>query len=215
MKSTLRPRRLKERERGKGSAACSTDSESSAEELTLGRAGRDEHNVLLVRSALHQQILLLDLLRPLLGHALSESPRSLLGRPRRMLEFILAHDEGLDAEDLATEFLERDAHGRVESEDALEDAVGVVGDGEDRAKEVGVAEVGAEGLVGGAGLLPRVATAGEVDEDDAERPDVVVRGGVGGEALEETTLAFYETGEGKGQRKLGRSSEEENIPGLM
>lgn len=82
----------------------------------------------------------------------------------------------------------------------------MVTDGEDRAKEVGVGEVGAEGLVRGTGLLPRVAAAGEVDEDDAERPDVVVRGRVGPEPLEEAALAFCSS-------SLTGSSEEERAKG--
>lgn len=103
---------------------------------------------------------------------------------------MLGHDERLDAHDLAAKLGERDADGRVESEDALEDSVRVLRNREDRAEEVGVAEVGAEGLVGRASLLPRVASACEVDENDAERPDVVVGSRVRSETLEETALAF-------------------------
>jgi hypothetical protein len=131
----------------------------------------------------------------------SSFPRS----PRSRTELILRHNEGLDGENLAAEVGKGNASEGVESEDALEDAVGVVGDGEDGTEEVGVAEVGAESLVGGAGLLPGVAAASEVDEDDAERPDIVVRGGVGVEALEETALTLC----GKKKVRKGRRKKDE------
>lgn len=69
----------------------------------------------------------------------------------------------------------------------------MIRDGQDRPEEVGVAEVGAEGLVGRARLLPGIPAAGEVDENDAEGPDVVVQGRVGAQALKEAALAFCAT----------------------
>ena len=48
-----------------------------------------------------------------------------------MSKFVLGHDESLDAHDLPAEFSERDTDSWVEGEDSLEDAVGVLRDGED------------------------------------------------------------------------------------
>ena len=88
------------------------------------------------------------------------------------------------------QFRERDASGGIEVEDALEKVIAGGRDGENGPEEIGVVEVGFKGFVGGAGLFPRVATTGEVDEDDAEGPDVVVKGGVVTQPLEETALTF-------------------------
>lgn len=58
-------------------------------------------------------------------------------------------------------------------------------------------DVCSESLVGWAGLSPWVSTAREVDEDDAERPNVVLLGVVGFYAVEYTALAFGTQVEGR------------------
>jgi hypothetical protein len=53
-------------------------------------------------------------------------------------------------------------------------------------------------------LFPRVAAAGEVDEDDSERPNIVVRSRVRTEPLEETSLAFCRITRNESERKSRR-----------
>lgn len=82
----------------------------------------------------------------------------------------------------------------VQGEDALEEVIALGGDRQDAGEEIVVFEVRSEGLVGRMGLLPRISAACEVDENDAERPDVVLKGGIRLVALEETALALYRKG---------------------
>ncbi len=79
---------------------------------------------------------------------------------------------------------ERDALVRVGREDAGQRVVQFIRHGQDGLEEVPAARVGAVGRVLGRRLLPRVAPAGQVDEDHAQAPDVVggavVKGPPGG-----------------------------------
>lgn len=108
---------------------------------------------LAVHHVLHRLLVVVILLVNRLGLsrprrlASRESASRLARRPSGRAKLLLRHDEGLDGEDLATKVGKGDAGERIEREDALQDAVGVVGDGEDGAEEIGVAEVRAEGLV--------------------------------------------------------------------
>ena len=105
-------------------------------------------------------------------------------------QLFVRHRERLDSDDLPPQLLEGHAIAWVEREEALEDPVGGMGDGQNGAEELGVVDVGAERLVGRTGLPPWVPAAGKVDEDDTEGPDVVLLGVVRLQALEEAALAL-------------------------
>ena len=77
-----------------------------------------------------------------------------------------------------------------EGKDAPEDGVDGVGDGQDLGEEVGVAEVLAKRVVLPRRLLPRISTADEVDENDAQRPHIVRGGAVLCEARRDAALAL-------------------------
>lgn len=71
-----------------------------------------------------------------------------------------------------------------------QDGIKLVGDGQDGAEKVGVLHEGAEGRVLKRGLFPWVAAAGEVDQNDAQGPDVVGGRLVGSVGLGVWLLAF-------------------------
>jgi len=90
--------------------------------------------------------------------------------------------------DPVPELGDRDPLGGVDLEHAAEDGVQFGREGEDRPEEVGVLEEGPEGAVRLGRPLPRVPAAGEVDEDNTERPNIVggrsvARGSAGGRLL--------------------------------
>lgn len=97
----------------------------------------------------------------------------LLHRGMSVDEFLLGHGEGFDFRDGLAKFGKGDPILRIDAEDPLEEFVGLNRDREDFAKEVVVGDVGAERLVGKSSLLPGIPPTCEVDEDDAEGPDVV------------------------------------------
>jgi hypothetical protein len=78
----------------------------------------------------------------------------------------------------------------VGMERSLEDVVCLRRDVEDGREEVGVFEEGGKGRVSGDGFFPGVPAGDEVDEDDAESPDVVRGGSVGGDGVEDTAVGL-------------------------
>ena len=97
-------------------------------------------------------------------------------------ELVLGAEERVEAEDGEAELLEREARERVEEEDVAQDLVDALGDRERVEQEVRVLDVLHEARVRERRLLPGVAPADHVDQDDAERPDVAECGVVWPEA---------------------------------
>lgn len=81
---------------------------------------------------------------------------------------------------------------RVDGEDAGQDVVQLVRQRQNGLEEARVAGIGAVRRVLDGGLLPRVTAAGQVDQDDAEAPDIVGRAVVVG-ALGVLSQAFCTT----------------------
>lgn len=75
-------------------------------------------------------------------------------------------------------------------ENTLEDRVQGVGNGENLFKEIGVTKKFAEGFIRSRCLLPRIAAADKVDQDDTQTPHVVGDGVVGLRAAQNAALAF-------------------------
>lgn len=93
-------------------------------------------------------------------------------RGRGIREFDLG-GEARAAENQGPEVGDRDPARGIAFEDAPQDAVQVWGQGQNGAEESGVLEVGAEGGVLDRGALPWIAAAGQVDQNDAQAPDIV------------------------------------------
>ena len=105
-------------------------------------------------------------------------------------ELVVGHGECVDGEDLSPEFPQCGPVTGLEGEEALQDTVGGGGDGEDGPEKVWVVDESAESLVRGTSLSPWVAATSEIDEDDAESPDIVSLSIVVLETLEQTALTF-------------------------
>jgi hypothetical protein len=80
------------------------------------------------------------------------------------------------------------------------------GEGEDGGEDGGVVDVGAEGVVFECGLLPRVANARQVYEDDTEGPQVCLNSRVVVDRLKEAALALRGEIEGRATGMSARSS---------
>lgn len=81
--------------------------------------------------------------------------------------------------------------GRVALEDAAEDVDHLVRQGQDRLEKKGILQISTEtGVLNGC-TLPRVAATGQVDEDDAQAPDVVGSGCVAGHWTGIRLLTFW------------------------
>ena len=63
---------------------------------------------------------------------------------------------------------------RVNGEDSGKDGEALLRHGEDAAEVIRIGEEGVEGFVGGRGEAPRIPAADEIDENDAERPNVAL-----------------------------------------
>lgn len=91
------------------------------------------------------------------------------------------------------QFGKLDSSGRVGIEDPPQNGVQLVRDGKNGPEEVGILHEGTEGRVLQRGLFPRVASASQVHEDDAQRPDVIGCRLVGCVSLGVRLLAFCDT----------------------
>jgi hypothetical protein len=65
--------------------------------------------------------------------------------------------------------------GRVQVEDPPQDGIALISDRQDGLEEVGILPVGLVGGVLNRRTLPRVAAAGQVNQDHAKGPDIVGR----------------------------------------
>jgi len=104
--------------------------------------------------------------------------------------------------DAALELGNSDALAWIHLKDEAENRVELGGDWKDAAEEVGLGHESTEGAVGGVGPLPWVAAAGEVDEDDAEGPDIVGNSIVGGGRTRSGLLAFRRHVKGRTTSKV-------------
>lgn len=93
------------------------------------------------------------------------------GRP--LIPLTLVHPPSADSKSEFPELGDAASGAFVGREAAAEHTHGGVGEREDVLEHGRVLDVGVEGRIGGRGELPRVSSGDEVDEHDAERPDVV------------------------------------------
>ena len=81
--------------------------------------------------------------------------------------------EGSAGHDAGTELGESDAHLGVRVEDAAKDVIEVIGQRQDGLEESRLAHESTVGGILKRGLLPRVATTSQVDEDHSQTPDII------------------------------------------
>lgn len=106
--------------------------------------------------------------------------------------FVLGLRKARTIEDEMPEFRQGDSVHRVKLEDALYDVVELIREWENACQEVWVLDKGPESLVGGCGrTLPGIATTGEIDENDTQRPDIVSRRGIVLWPARSLRLTFY------------------------
>lgn len=106
--------------------------------------------------------------------------------------FVLGLRKARTIEDEMPEFRQGDSVHRVELEDALYNVVELIREWENACQEVRILDEGSKSLVGGCGrTLPGIATTGEVDEDDTQRPDIVSRRGIVLWPARSLRLTFY------------------------
>lgn len=106
-------------------------------------------------------------------------------------QFFIGHREASNGAHGLTQFGKRDTNLRIDGEDALQDLVAGVRYWQDVWQELWILDECAEGIVIGRGLPPRIAAAGEIDENDAQSPDIVLASGIGANAFEDAAIAFY------------------------
>lgn len=90
-------------------------------------------------------------------------------------QVVLLRVDGVEVADalcVSAKLPETGASGRIDVQDALDDARGVVRDRQVHLEPARVATIGVKALIAVTGDLPRVESSGHVDEDDAQGPDV-------------------------------------------
>lgn len=76
------------------------------------------------------------------------------------------------------QFRKRHSLSRVQIKDSSQDVIKIIREGKDRLEEAAILHVGAEsGIIHGS-PLPRVATTGQVDQDNTKRPNIIGGRGV-------------------------------------
>ena len=98
--------------------------------------------------------------------------------------------EGRAVEDHLSDLGDGGSLSRVEIKDVPENGVKLQGNGKDGPQELRVLHESPEGAVLGRSTLPRVASAGEVDENDSKAPDVVGCRSIAGVSLRRCCLTF-------------------------